>query len=410
MNAHVLIKRMILIGWIGLLLPGSQAQAITYSFTEIARAPLYPAPGDFTDFPTAPSINSRGVVAFNAQSVVSEGIYRGTGGLVTTIVDSIRDGFLDIEAASAINAAGQVAFKGLKATGFGVFRGDGTTTTTIADAMDGFAFGVSSGYPGINARGTVSFAGHDFSYGLFTGSGGAVTAVYRNGAYGLAYGPNDPAINDAGEISFLMNAGAGSQGVAHGSGGPPVIVGSGYSLLSHPSIDPSGRVAFRAGSFGAPFDAIWTGLGPASATVLANISGPFSGFPFEAAASSTTAAFLADLDAGGRGLFTGPDVTAHKVLTAGESLFGDTVLGLPSLNRNAVNGAGQIAFLARLTSGDLVVVRATPERTRSMISPVVVPEPGPAAIVLLGIACVAAVHGSPAGRCDNWPSRNPARM
>jgi hypothetical protein len=170
-------------------------------------------------------------------------------------------------------------------------------------------------------------------------------------------------------------------------------------LLSHTSIAPSGHVAFRAATFGAPFDAIWTGYGAASATVLADASGPFSGFPFEAAIGRSSTAFLADLDAGGRGLFTGPDAIMDKVLQAGDSLFGETVVGFPGLNRYAVNTAGQITFLARLSSGDLVVGRATPSRSSVRLA-TTIPEPLPGAVTFLAGALVLWWRGRIAVR---WP-------
>jgi hypothetical protein len=351
--------------WFVVLIVAMAAQrgwAATYVFTEIARAPAFAESDEFTGFPTAPSINSLGVVAFNATTVSKEGIYTGAGGPITTIAETGGD-FVDFTSASAINSAGQVAFHATTASSIGVYRSDGATTTTIASTAAGL-LNVGTGYPSINSSGAVAFFGNDgFSDGLFVGgTGGPATPVYRPGDYGYVYA-NDPAINDSGELSFVTDPGSGTMGVGHGDGGPPLIIGAGYSSLSHTSISPGGTVAFRANSFGAPSDAIWTGYGPASATVLADTSGPFSAFESEAAISATTVAFMAHLDGFGGGIFTGPDAVADKVLQLDDWLFGQTVISFPGFgkfNRFAVNDAGQIAFITQLTSGDVVVVRADP--------------------------------------------------
>jgi hypothetical protein len=223
---------------------------------------------------------------------------------------------------------------------------------------------VGTGYPSINSSGAVAFFGNDgFSDGLFVGgAGGPATPVYRTGDFGYVYA-NDPAINDSGELSFVTDPGSSTMGVGHGDGGPPLVVGAGYASLSHTSISPGGTVAFRANSFGATGEAIWTGSGSASATVLADTSGPFSAFDGEAAISATTVAFMAHLDGFGAGIFTGPDAVADKVLEHDDWLFAQTVIAFPGytkFNRFAVNDAGQIAFVAQITSGDVVVVRADP--------------------------------------------------
>jgi hypothetical protein len=346
------------------IMVGRVGWAATYTFTEIARArPHSPGETAFGEFPTAPAINSLGVVAFNAHGV-REGIYTGAGGPITTIAETGDGGFVDLSSASAMNTAGQIAFHAVTPSSIGIFRSDGVTTTTIASSVGGFV-NVGPGYPSINSSGAVAFSGNDgFSDGLFIGgAGGPPTAMYRPGDFGHIYA-SDPAINDAGELSFVTDAGSSTMGVGHGDGGPPLIVGDGYSSLSHTSISPGGTVAFRATSFGAPADAIWTGYGSASATVLADNEGPFSAFESEAAISATTIAFMAQLDAGGSGIYTGADSIADKVLQTGDWLFGEAVAGFPGytskLNRFAVNDAGQIAFQAQLGGGDVVVVRADP--------------------------------------------------
>ena len=79
-------------------------------------------------------------------------------------------------------------------------------------------------------------------------------------------------------------------------------------------------------------------------------------------------AFTALLDAGDdeRGIFTGADPLADKVIRVGDPLFGSTISELFSLNES-LNDSGQIAFFYSLSDGRFGIARA---------DPLVIPEPG----------------------------------
>jgi PEP-CTERM motif len=77
-------------------------------------------------------------------------------------------------------------------------------------------------------------------------------------------------------------------------------------------------------------------------------------------------AFLATLDAGGVGVFTGSHPVGDLVIATGDSLFGSPVTSLASFSPDGLNDIGQVAFGATLADGRQVIVRA---------DPVAVPEP-----------------------------------
>src|SRR5690606_5770067 len=65
-----------------------------------------------------------------------------------------------------------------------------------------------------------------------------------------------------------------------------------------------------------------------------------------------TVAFIAGLDAGGSGIFTGPDPVGDKVIQTGDPLFGSTLSFLTSaIDPEALNNNGDIAFRYGLANG-----------------------------------------------------------
>ena len=85
-------------------------------------------------------------------------------------------------------------------------------------------------------------------------------------------------------------------------------------------------------------------------------------------------AFAALLKAGGRGIYTGPDILNDKVISTGETLFGQslTSVGPGGIYGKTFNDAGQVAFLYTLSNGAQGIALATP-----------VPEPRSARALLL---------------------------
>jgi hypothetical protein len=324
------------------------------------------------------------------------GIFTGAGGPTTTIVTSGSPVFSSF-GMPVINDAGAVAFfAGLDAGGRGIFRVAGGTTTTIADSNG--AFNTSFGFtPSINNSGVVAFSGglDAGGQGIFTGSGGATTTIATVSGP-LILGPllSNPAINDAGTVAYHARLGTVPSftfGIFTGDGGAPTPIattGSGFtSFGSVPAINNDGTVAFQ-GTFGSA-RGMFTGNGGPT-TTIADSSGPLNialGDQSIALNNHGDVAFLAGVDAGGESIFTGPD-SDDEVIGHGDALLGSTIGHplFPSLTidnieffRDGLNDSGQLAFWAQLTDGREVVVRATP------LDIVSVPEPGTVAIVAAGL-------------------------
>jgi len=281
----------------------------------------------------------------------------------TTIADSTGP-FGSFGQYPSINDRGTVAFLSDLDTGpRGIFTGSGGPITTFAVTGSFFC----CGYPSINARGVVAFMGN----GIFTSKGGGsiTTIVDTSGPF---TGFHDRlSINDTGTIAFLASVKVGSPGIftiQHGSITTLVDTSGPFIAVGVPAINNAGTVAF----FGC-LDAlnpscsinenaaqgIFTGDGGPLTTIV-DTSGPFSHFGNPSMNNSRMVVFLAFLEAGGSGIFTGPDPVADKVIATGNLLFGSTVASLGFLQGLGLNDAGQVAFFARLVDGTEGIYLATP--------------------------------------------------
>jgi hypothetical protein len=347
---------------------GAQAAApVKYRSTLIADTSSL-----FVGLSSTVPLNSSGSVAFFAYlRGGGVGIFTGNGGSITTIADTnnplLTFGFSGI----AFNNMGTVAFPlGVKGGGVGVFVGSGGPITTIADSSKGI---VSIGEPvSINNSGTVAFFGSEASGigGLFAGNGGPITTLYDNSPGSPFSTFGSPAINDHGIVAFaavIKNNTGGLAGIFTGMGAPTftkIMDETGNILLrtSRPDFNNAGTVAFD-GEFKDTGDGgIFIGNGGPVITI-ADTSGPFSGFPGSTPIINNNGEviFLATLDAGGIGIFSGPDSAADKIIETGDPLLGSVVTDLPSNgSRLGLNDAGQVTFLASLADGREVIVRADP--------------------------------------------------
>lgn len=93
---------------------------------------------------------------------------------------------------------------------------------------------------------------------------------------------------------------------------------------------------------------------------MATTAGPYSslGFGGPSLNDRNQVAFLADLDAGGNGVFTGPDATADAVVRTGTVIGGRTVESV-SACREMLNATGQAAATVSYTDGTQAVIVAT---------------------------------------------------
>jgi hypothetical protein len=245
----------------------------------------------------------------------------------------------------------------------------------------------------INNRGSVAFTGGasmlcqfdgnkfvGFDGGVFRFNGKTITTIallgpaIDNGAISfLAW----PSVNERGQVAFLTPSVSDFCPSTPGLKSASLYVGDGKRLekiadaFSAPSINNRGEIGFVGLNNGTLSVIVSDGK---KTRIVADTNGPFAGFlsgtrfpgvigDFESGVSlneSGNVAFIGALDAGGLGIFTGPDVIKDKVIAIGDPLAGSSVSEL-DLSRQSLNNAGQIAFQATLTDGRYVIVRAEPK-------------------------------------------------
>jgi hypothetical protein len=368
--------------FLSLLITG---KAEAFTFTKIADDS---GPFSFVDvfFGPEPVINNRGTVAFLTNlDTGGQGIFTGSGGATTTI--AIADGsgppgtLGTFQSPPALNDEGTVAFTAFLSTGVprsfsggGLFTSNGGATTFIADSNLQPAFFL--GNPAINNEGTIAIiASSPGGAGdrLFTVSGGATTLIADSSGPFSGFGSTE--INDAGTVAFFASRDEGGNGIFTTNGGAITTVADSsglFGFLLGSAINNAGTVAFSAFRDFQDFleggggGGIFTSSGGVT-TLIADNTGPFrtfgSGLP--AINDAGTVAFLASLDEGGSGIFTGPNPVTDKVIATGDSLFGSTVtsLGFNRFSSKGLNNAGQLAFFAQLADGSSGIFRADPEFT-----------------------------------------------
>ncbi|HEY9794669.1 MAG TPA: choice-of-anchor tandem repeat NxxGxxAF-containing protein [Leptolyngbyaceae cyanobacterium] len=376
--------------FLSLLITG---KAEAFTFTKIADDS---GPFSFVDvfFGPEPVINNGGTVAFLTNlDTGGAGIFTGSGGATTTIAianDRGRFGtFGMFDSPPALNDEGTVAFLAILNSGVprsffggGLFTSNGGSTTFIAD--NNLRIVPFLGDPAINNEGTIAITAllPGESDRLFTVSGGATTLITDNSGPFSGFGST--AINDAGTVAFLASLDEGGNGIFTTSGGAITTIADSsgpFGFLLGTALNNAGTVAFSAFRDFQDFleggggGGIFTSSGGVT-TNIADNTGPFrtfgSGLP--AINDAGTVAFLASLDEGGSGIFTGPNPVTDKVIATGDSLFGSTVTSL-SFNRfssKGLNNAGQLTFFAQLADGSSGIFRADPESTPE---PQPVPEP-----------------------------------
>ena len=282
------------------------------------------------------SINDHGAVAFPGNAASSLGgprtaILVGDGGSVSAVVDTdLHTQFKDVLRPS-INNAGAVAFMArTTTTGYdSVVVASGGSFVTIAgpgSVTSDVGILTAAIEPALNNEGLVAFIGQGLSnYGLFTGSGGALTAI------SLDQPSTFSGINDVGRAGFVANSGS----VQIGDGGPIRTVASVgiYSI------------------FGS----------------LAAIN------------NASLVAFPAQLASGPTGVFIGPNPATDTVVKVGDVLPDlGTVIGA-FITEEAINDHGQVALFVHYSRSDgtvgRAIVRADPVRVPTMTTLAASPSP-----------------------------------
>jgi hypothetical protein len=290
-------------------------------------------------------------------------VFTGSGGLLTTIVDTMGNPQFGGFEQSLINDNGEVVFIPLDLTGWaiGIFKGSGGALTQISDTL-----AVGIGVPSINNAGTVAFAGA--SLAVFTGSGGPLTTIAdtSDGLFGL----RDASINNAGTVGFFAEAAAGTtflsggtQGIFTGDAtGISILIDNSGPLISigaPPAFNDLGVALFEANLTAGEPRSLFTSDG-STTTLIVDGNGALSRFGNRSINNEGAIAFVAR-PAGfqGNGVFTGPDPIADKVISDGDLLFGRPVL-TTAMTQKSLNDSGQIAFLAFFHDGTSGIFRANP--------------------------------------------------
>ncbi len=179
-----------------------------------------------------------------------------------------------------------------------------------------------------------------------------------------------PYINAAGTICFTSQTGTQTS-VYSITGGTIKRVSQSSRTSIGLGIDAAGDILWREylGNPGSAAARLWLTSPAGSSTLIADTTtGAFSGFsdPYTTSVSINDAgqiAFVATLNNGKVGLFTGPDPVADKVLEQGDPLFGGIAGSVFSIGSDALNNNGSIAFLANNQNQSFVIRAdiATPE-------------------------------------------------
>jgi hypothetical protein len=418
------IKRLSVVTAVGLSLSLlTTGDAFAFTFTKIADTR-----GFFTRLET-PVINDSGTVAFSADlNTGSPSVFTGSGEALTSIVTfppnpivdfpSIPVGRILVEVID-INNGGTVLFAASQLINNGSPR-DITSFFTLSSGTSTPPSISSSGDPrrqsyrayAINDNGSIASRSIETHLGIITSASVDVT---NNGTHqgdlslmnrfesSRVLFFDSPDLNNSDTLVFgarLVNENTPDRPIfidglftrtSDGIISPIVTTNTSRypfssSLFSPASINDSGTVAFGMrpldqfdNLISLQKDIIFTSHG-GSLTTIVDTSGPFKSFGNPAINNTGTVAFLASLDTGGSGIFTGADPITDKVIALGDTLFGATVVSL-DFSTKGLNNSGQLAFLATFEDGTSGIFRANPE---SISEPKSVPEPASGLGLLLG--------------------------
>ncbi len=367
-----------------------------------------------TGFRRQPAINTRGAVAFAANSEDGVVYARGYGGALSFV--SLLGGFTTDVAENPTIGYSAATEKHLAAyaanqlpDGAGVYRWSDGTVTMIGN-VDGVVTvgkGIITAHPldppVVSDTGLVAFTARlDSSAGsaVLVGNGTAleklaVTTVSPSslllrhahispGGNWLAFS-GGPTTSYPGIYRLQVSESGGTI-----TGTAPVSV-AGLSLLTPVAINDSGTVAYVSG--GILYKVTQSSV--VSTVVVDTAASPFSTIAPEVSIDDAgTVVFQATLDAGGEGIFNGPDPVANRIIGTGDTLGSSTVstsANSLAIGTRAVDGTGQIVFWARLQTGGEGIYVATPGGVDT--TPPVITTCAPDQEVSADTACAATVPG-----------------
>jgi hypothetical protein len=330
-----------------------------YTFTKVFDSAQGFDPFDFG----CAALNGSGDVAVRATTTGGvTGIFLVTDVATRRIVDD-RGPLGFIGRNPSLNEFRQVSFAANLDSGEeAILRGGPGGLVTIASTAGPFNFfGFDTS---MNDDGRVAFKAEldSFDEGLFSGDGSTLTTHYLASVSRFGGDDSRPSINAAGHIAFAEFLDDGGQGIFVISQAGVSVVATDLGVISFaddPQLNDNGFTAFNA-SLDTGVTAVMLEE-QAFPFPVATSSGPFSSFGTFGPSIDTqgNVAFTAELDAGGQGLFTGPDPVADRVVGTGDVLDGSAVTNV-TMCAEGLNDAGQIAFTAQLADGRTAVFRADP--------------------------------------------------
>ena len=360
----------------------SMGEASAYTFTKVADT----TSGYSSFVNTPPAINNQGTVVFFANlDAGRQGVFTGNGTTTTTIADT-SSLFRSFSSYPSINDRGTVAFAASLNDGIdgeipssvGIFTGDGTTVNTITTvrpkSFNSKYDYIALDFPCINNAGALAYRQKtNYTNSILTKDGTILDEVV------LGQELIQPLMNNVGTVTYIHDntVGNGESTIVTNDGTNKTVIAdttgiprlSNFIEIGSPeggfSENNKGTVAF----YTVTYDATGAGVGNAiltsngtTRTTIADISGSFSSLSTPSINDLGIVAFLANLNQGGQGIFTGPDSVRDKVIATGDSLSGSTVTSL-SFGRGSkgLNNSGQVAFLAQLANGTTGIFRADPD-------------------------------------------------
>jgi hypothetical protein len=375
------------------VLAASPASAVNYMNVADSTGPF----GAFSlgDTRTV-AMNNTGYVAFRATlDAGGSGIFLNNGHVVANTT-----GAFSAFGGLSIDDDNLIAFQADRTSGGpGIFvTGPGGITNSVAtwaDTSGGFlSFGVNpaTGFDSVAFTGARPRVGDAIAFATNGFDWNTIASTTPDASNFTAVGAR-PSINFFNTAAFHATTREGDTGIftyATSTGARIVIADTGGAFSDFrdwPSINFHDTVAFVA-TLDAGGEGVYTGTGvpftgsgsvPTVTNLVADSTGPYDTFGFVSLSGRNTLAFVATLDAGGRGIFTGPDPVAHRVIATGDALFGSTVTDVNFYTDGLIE-LNQLAFVYELANGTTGIAVATG---------IPIPIPEPAALPLLALATAA---------------------
>jgi hypothetical protein len=250
--------------------------------------------------------------------------------------------------------------------------------------------------PVVNGVGVVAFQvvnNANSQQAIYTTHGSTVVNIAATSKVAPELGANftsfstKPALNDSGTVAFTGFTGTGPiasapQGVFTGSGGALTaiattartapIIGGNFVVFSDPAINNAGLVAFRGRNASFAYG-IYTGTGGALNTIATttqaapHLTGNFTSFEAPAINSGGTVAFVGRADTStNKGIYLGDGTELITAAYVGQSVGGSTISSLNFVGgsdrggMSQFNDNGQVTYTANLANGKSTVQLFTP--------------------------------------------------